>query len=78
MERAGIREARQNLSKLIDEVRQRGEVVITERGKPVARLVRYAPAAARPFPDRSALRREMPVLEPALSATVIEDREDRF
>ena len=78
MERAGIREARQNLSKLIDEVRERGEVVITERGRPVARLVRYTPAAAEPFPDHSTFRREMPRLEPTLSATLVEDREDRF
>jgi prevent-host-death family protein len=78
MQRAGIREARQNLSKLIDEVRERGEVVITERGKPVARLVRYTPAAAEPFPDHTAFRREMPRLEPTLSETLAEDREDRF
>lgn len=78
MERAGIREARQNLSKLVDEVRERGEVVITERGRPVARLVRYSTTASRAFPDLAAFRREMPVLEPPLSETVLEGREDRF
>ena len=36
MKKAGIREARQNLSVLIDEVKKGHEVVITERGKPVA------------------------------------------
>ena len=77
MERAGIREARQNLSKLVNEVRERGEVVITERGRPVARLVSYSTTASKPFPDLSDFRREMPVLDPPLSETVLEDREDR-
>ncbi len=35
----GIREARINLSKLIKDVREGMEIVITDRGKPVARLV---------------------------------------
>ncbi|MGH9417243.1 MAG: type II toxin-antitoxin system Phd/YefM family antitoxin [Terriglobales bacterium] len=37
MMKAGVREARQNLSKLLDEVKQGREVVITEHGRPVAR-----------------------------------------
>jgi prevent-host-death family protein len=36
---AGVREARQNLSRLLDQVRKGREVLITERGRPVARLV---------------------------------------
>ncbi len=39
MRTAGVREARQNLSALLDEVRKGREVVITERGRPVAKLV---------------------------------------
>ncbi len=35
----GIREARINLSKLIRDVRGGMEIIITDRGKPVARLV---------------------------------------
>ncbi len=78
MKRAGIREARQNLSTLIEEVRKGGEIVITDRGRPVARLVPYAPTAAKPFPDRSAFRKSMPRLDPPLSHTILEEREDRF
>jgi prevent-host-death family protein len=44
MRSAGIREARQDLTSLLDDVRKGREVVITERGRPVARLV---PAKAR-------------------------------
>src|SRR5436309_2376495 len=39
MRTAGVREARQNLSALLDEVRKGREVVSTERGRPVAQLV---------------------------------------
>jgi len=35
----GIREARINLSKLIQDVRGGMEIIITDRGKPVARLI---------------------------------------
>ena len=52
--------------------------MITERGRPVARLVRYSPDAAEAFPGRSAFRRKMPRLEPRLSRTLVEEREDRL
>ena len=38
MKKAGIREARQYLSALIDTVQKGYDVLITNRGKPVARL----------------------------------------
>ncbi|OFV88417.1 MAG: hypothetical protein A2V74_02790 [Acidobacteria bacterium RBG_16_70_10] len=78
MRKAGIREARQSLSALIAEVRKGREVVITDRGEPVARLVPPIHEGARPFPDRSALRRRMPILTPSLSEAVVEDRVDRL
>jgi prevent-host-death family protein len=34
----GIRDLRNNLSRYLDEVREGAEVVVTDRGKPVARL----------------------------------------
>jgi prevent-host-death family protein len=39
MKEAGIREARQNLTALLEEVRKGYEITITDRGRPVARLV---------------------------------------
>ena len=77
MRTAGVREARQNLSALLDEVRKGREVVITERGKPVAKLVPPDPPRRRRFTSLAPFRRRMPVLDPPLSQTVIEDREDR-
>ncbi len=78
MRTVGIRAARQRLSALIEEVRRGHEVLITDRGKPVARLVAPSPPASRPFPGLAELRRTMPVLDPPLSATILEDREDRL
>jgi prevent-host-death family protein len=77
MKEAGIREARQNLSALIDEVRKGHEVTITDRGKPVARLVPPRPAEAKPFRGRVAFRRRIPALVTPLSSAVIDDRVDR-
>jgi prevent-host-death family protein len=36
----GIRQLRDHLSRWIDEVQQGGEVLITERGRPVARIIK--------------------------------------
>lgn len=77
MKRAGIREARQNLSALIDEVRKGHEVTITDRGKPVARLVPPRPIETKPFPGRIAFRRSIPALVSPVSSAIIDDRDDR-
>lgn len=77
MKTAGIREARQNLSALIEEVGRGHELVLTDRGKPVARLVPPSRTLAGRFPGRSAFRRSLPILAPSLSAAVGEDREER-
>jgi len=75
---AGVREARQNLSALLDEVKKGREVVITERGRPVAKLVPPDRPRGRGVPNLAAFRRRMPVLTPPLSTTVAEEREDRL
>lgn len=36
--RVGMREAKENFSKLVNEVKNGAEIILTERGKPVARL----------------------------------------
>jgi len=62
MKTAGIREARQSLSVLLEDVRKGHEVVITDRGKPVARLVPPLPLSAQPFGSRAAFRRSLKAL----------------
>jgi prevent-host-death family protein len=78
MRSAGVREARQNLSVLLDEVRKGREVIITERGRPVAKLVPPDRAHGKRVPNLAAFRRKMPVLRPPLSTTVTGDRADRL
>jgi len=77
MREAGIREAGQNLSALIEEVRKGYEITITDRGRPVARLVRPLAPVTKPFRGRAAFRRKMPKLKVTLSSAVIDGREDR-
>ena len=78
MRTAGIREVRQNLSALLREVREGREIVITDRGEPVARLTSPIDVSGVPFPDLIAFRKGLPVLDPPLSAAVSDDRADRF
>jgi prevent-host-death family protein len=76
MRRAGVREARQNLSDLLDDVKKGREVVITEHGRAVARL---APLQDdQRFPDLSRTRRRIKRRDVALSQAVIDDRNDRL
>jgi prevent-host-death family protein len=77
MKEAGIREARQNLTALIEEVRKGHEVTITDRGRPVARLVSPRREQAKPFAGRAEFRRKMPVLAASLTAAVIDERAER-
>jgi prevent-host-death family protein len=77
MREAGIREARQNLTALIEEVRKGHEVTITDRGKPVARLVPPRREPAKPFAGRTAFRRKIPVLAAPLAQAVIDERAER-
>lgn len=78
MKKAGIREARQDLSALIEDVKKGREIVITDRGRPVARLVPPSRLSAGAFPDLSGFRRTMPRLTPALSRSIARDRGDRL
>jgi prevent-host-death family protein len=76
MRRAGVREARQNLTALLDDVKKGREVVITEHGRAVARL---APVQLpQRFPDLSRTRRLFKRREVALSQAVIDGRNDRL
>jgi len=77
MRTAGVREARQDLTSLLDDVRKGREVVITDRGRPVARLVPVR--APSPFPDLKKLRSKARALARArVSQALLENREDRM
>ena len=75
MRKAGIREARQDLTSLLDDVRRGREVLIADRGRPVAMLV---PVKARhSFPDLKAVRKLTRGRAIELAAAVLDGREDR-
>ena len=78
MRQAGIREARQHLSGLLEEVRNGGEVVLTDRGRPVARLLPPQAPAGKPFRSHAAFRASIKPHRASLAKTIIEDREDRI
>jgi len=59
MREVNVREAREQISRLLDAVEAGEEVVVTRHGKPAARLV-AATQPMKPFPDRSALRASLP------------------
>jgi prevent-host-death family protein len=72
---AGVREARQDLTSLLEDVGKGREVTITDRGRPVARLV---PVSVRqPFPDLARVRTATRGRQVRLADAVLGDREDR-
>ncbi|MEO6913229.1 MAG: type II toxin-antitoxin system prevent-host-death family antitoxin [Candidatus Baltobacteraceae bacterium] len=78
MKTAGIRDVRQNLSALLEEIKRGREILITDRGRPVARLVPPMCPIASPFPNLAAFRKTMPTLKVTVSSAIAEDRDDRF
>lgn len=75
---AGIREARQNLSGLLAEVRKGHEVLITDRGRPVARLLPPVLESAKAFSNHRRFRATIRLKGTSLAATIEADRADRF
>lgn len=78
MRTAGIREVRQNITALLEQVKKGREITITDRGKIVARLVPPAPPLGKPFPDLSAFRKKMPIIDPPVSQAIIEERDEGY
>ena len=75
MKTVSVREMRQVLSGLEDLLEEVGELVITRRGRAIARLVPLTPGR-RP-PSRRRLREEMPALSEGSEMLVREDRDKR-
>ena len=78
MRSAGIREARQNLSALLEEVRKGRGVLLTDRGRPVARIVPPLQEAVRPFSSHRRFRQGIRLKGRPLSDTLAAERADRI
>ena len=76
MDTVNIREARRRLSKLVDAAERGEAVVITRRGKKVARLGPVESKARKGLPDLSAFRASIRVKGKPLSRVVIDGRSE--
>jgi len=75
MKKLNIREARQSLSHLDRLLAVEGEVMITRRGKAIARVVEIS--KKRSIPSHRNLRERMPRLRKGSEKMVREDRDAR-
>ena len=74
MKRITVRKTRQELSRL-EELLSDGEVTITRRGKPVARLLPIV--VSLPIPSHKELRESMPRLRRGSEKLLREERDGR-
>lgn len=74
MREVNLREARRLLSSLVDSVAHGGSVVITRRGKRVARMVPVERKAAGALPDLTEFRQSIRVKGQGLSRGVVASR----
>ncbi len=70
-----IRQARQALTHLDELLAKEGEVTITRRGAPIARVLPLR--EARRIPSHASLRREMPRLRKGSERLIRDDRDAR-
>ena len=70
-----IREMRASLGRLDELAREAGEIVVTRRGKPVARVLPMV--QRREMPSHADLRASMPRLSVPSELLVREDRDER-
>ena len=79
MQRVNVREARQQISRLLDAVAVGEEIVIMRHGKPAARLLPVSEVETGKirFPDRSALRAMVPPTKMSATELIREMRDER-
>jgi prevent-host-death family protein len=75
MKELSIREIRQDLPHIDELLATEGEVIVTRRGKPVARLLPVSPK--RKIRSMAAFRATMPFQEIPSEALIREDRDAR-
>lgn len=72
----GVRELRRHLSHWLNEVRDGTEVIVTERGKPIARLIGLSGTTAiERLVEEGMIRRALARVEPATGRRRIRARE---
>ena len=75
MKQLNIREARQSLSQLEKLLAEEGELTITRRGEPIARVVPISPF--KKIPSHQGLRQKMPRMKKGSEALIRAERDLR-
>ena len=75
MKNLNIRQARQALPHLKQILATEGEIIITKRGEPVARLMQIG--SNLPMPSHRDLRKKMPRMRKSSSQLIRADRDER-
>ena len=75
MKKLSIREARQSLSHLDQILATEGEVMITRRGEPIARIIPIS--RKRSIPTHRNLRKSMPKMLKGSEHLIRKDRDER-
>jgi prevent-host-death family protein len=75
MKRLSVRQIRSELPRIDELLSQEGEILITRRGKPIARLLPARPV--RSMPSHADLRASMPRLSRGSETYVRADRDER-
>jgi prevent-host-death family protein len=81
-----IRELHERTGEWVRKVHKHGEIIVTDRGEPIARIVAQFPAAKTPYFARRKLLPEFAKLDAAnkfcggtdSTIAISEDREDRY
>lgn len=79
MQKVNIKEARRNISRLLDQVSAGEEVIILRRGKPVARMLQVdsQETESLQFPDRSKFRSQLPPAKQDSVSLIRDIRDER-
>ena len=75
MKSLSIREVRKELAHIDELVAREGEVVVTRRGKPIARMLPLR--SKRPVPSHADLRASMPRLKSGSETLIRKERDER-
>ncbi len=70
------KEARSRISELLDRVQKGEEVIITRRGRKVARVVSFEPTKKKCLPELDEFRKSIPVKGTPVSRAVIKARDE--
>ncbi len=77
MQKVSVREARQHIGQLLSAVSAGDEIIITRRGKPVAKLVTINDDDELRFPDRHEFRSNLPLSKQSSTTLIREIRDER-